>query len=145
MTTIIKQVTSEEIWPIRHQVMWPNEPFDYIKLPADEAGIHFGLWLNEQLISVVSLFIDNKKVGQFRKFATLVEKQGKGYGSQLLHHLFETAQKKGVQKIWCNARVNKTRYYTKFGMEPTAKKFIKNGIDYVVMECSLNNSKQTHQ
>lgn len=137
MTTIIKEITSKETWQIRHQVMWPNEAFDYIKLPADQEGLHFGLWLNEQLISVVSLFIDNKNVGQFRKFATLVEEQGKGYGSQLLHYLFETVQKKGIQKIWCNARVNKTGYYAKFGMEPTDKKFSKNGIDYVVMECSL--------
>lgn len=145
MTTIIKEITSEETWPIRHQVMWPNEPFDYIKLPVDEKGVHFGLWINERLISVVSLFIDNKRVGQFRKFATLVEEQGKGYGSQLLHHLFETAQKKGVQKIWCNARVNKTGYYAKFHMAPTDKKFSKKGIDYIIMEHSLNNSKQTHQ
>lgn len=141
MTTTIKVIPPQETWQIRHQVMWPSEPFDYIKLPADEAGIHFGLSVNEKLIAVVSLFIDNKKVGQFRKFATLVEEQGKGYGSQLLHHLFETAQKKGVQKIWCNARVTKTGYYAKFGMEVTDEKFVKNGMDYVVMECWLNDKK----
>ncbi len=145
MTKIIKAITPQATWPIRHQVMWPNEPFDYIKLPADEAGIHFGLWLNDQLISVVSLFIDDKNVGQFRKFATLVEEQGKGYGSQLLHYLFQTAQKKGVKKIWCNARVNKTGYYAKFRMKPTDKTFNKKGIDYIVMACSLNHSNQTYQ
>ncbi|MFK7983116.1 MAG: GNAT family N-acetyltransferase [Saprospiraceae bacterium] len=137
MHLIIKEISPAATWPIRHQVMWPNESFDYIKLPADENGLHFGLWVDDVLISVVSLFIE-EGVGQFRKFATLVEEQGKGYGRQLLQHLFKTAQQKGVQKIWCNARITKTAYYGKFGMEVTDEKFIKNGMEYVVMECWLN-------
>ena len=133
MNTIIKAITPQETWPIRHKVMWPEEPFDYIKLPEDTEGLHFGLWVDDMLISVVSLFI-KKEIGQFRKFATLVDKQGKGYGSQLLHHLIEIAKTKKVKKIWCNARVTKAAYYTKFDMEITNCRFSKNGIDYVVME-----------
>ena len=139
MHPIIKAISPQETWPIRHKVMWPNESFEYIKLPTDESGFHFGLWVNEALVSVISLFIE-KDIGQFRKFATLVEAQGKGYGSQLLHHLMEMAKEKKVKRIWCNARVTKTAYYAKFGMEVTKKKFIKNGIEYVVMERWLKTS-----
>ncbi len=133
MSIIIKEISSEETWPIRHKAMWPNESFDYIKLPADEKGLHLGLWVKDTLVSVVSIFIENE-VGQFRKFATLVEEQGKGYGSQLLHYLMEVAKKRQVKRIWCNARITKTDYYAKFGMEITTTKFVKNGMDYVVME-----------
>ena len=133
MNTLIKEITPQETWPIRHQVMWPDEPFDYIKLPTDNKGTHFGLWANGKLVSVVSLFIE-EEIGQFRKFATLVTEQGKGYGSQLLHHLIETAKSKNVKCIWCNARTNKIIYYAKFGMKATNKKFVKNGVEYVVME-----------
>jgi len=133
MSPIIKAITPQATWPIRHKVMWPNESFDYIKLPADEKGVHFGLWVDDTLVSVVSLFI-KKDIGQFRKFATLVDKQGKGYGSQLLHYLMEAAAKRHLKKIWCNARVSKSTYYTKFGMERTKERFVKNGMQYVVME-----------
>lgn len=66
---------------LRHEVMWPDEDFDYIKLKDDDAGIHFGLFKENMLISVVSLFVD-KDEAQFRKFATLKSEQGKGYGSR---------------------------------------------------------------
>ncbi len=130
---IIKEITAQETWPIRHQVMWPNESFDYIKLPNDELGLHFGLYVENKLVSVISLFII-RNFGQFRKFATVAEAQGKGYGSQLLHYLMATANDRSIKKIWCNARVTKTAYYAKFGMQTTTTQFTKNGIDYVVME-----------
>lgn len=133
MTPIIRPITAAETWPIRHQVMWPDQPFDYIKLPADAQGLHFGLWLDEQLVSVISLYI-KKDVGQFRKFATLTNQQGKGYGRQLLAYLLTTATEKGVSKIWCNARVEKVQFYAKFGFITTNNRFNKKGIDYVVME-----------
>lgn len=46
----------------------------------------------------------------------------------------EVARKRQVKKIWCNARITKTAYYAKFGMEITDEKFSKNGMEYVVME-----------
>lgn len=82
MSMIIREISPQETWPIRHKVMWPNESFEYVKLPIDEKGLHLGLWANDTLVSVVSLFMI-KEMGQFRKFATLVEEQGKGYGRQL--------------------------------------------------------------
>ena len=56
MRKIIKAIPPQATWPIRHRVMWPNEPFDYIKLPADETGTHFGLWLNLCFMTIDELF-----------------------------------------------------------------------------------------
>lgn len=71
---------------------------------------------------------------QFRKFATLKEYQGKGFGSELLNELMIISEKEQFSKIWCNARINKIDYYSNFGMIETNKQFIKGGIGYVIME-----------
>ncbi|MCM4172130.1 GNAT family N-acetyltransferase [Arenibacter sp. TNZ] len=113
--------------------MWPNMPLNYIILPNDEQGIHFGLFLNDVLVSVVSLFIKNKEA-QFRKLATAKTAQGKGYGSQLLSYIIAYAEDNKVSKIWCNARMDKKDFYLRFGFEVTNKVFSKHEIDYIVME-----------
>ncbi|WP_420581361.1 GNAT family N-acetyltransferase [Reichenbachiella sp.] len=129
----ISEIAPEETFNIRHQVMWPNRPIDYIKLSNDNQGKHYGLFINGQLISVISLFIENQQA-QFRKFATLNEHQGKGFGSQLLQHVFFLAEQQQFKRIWCNARTDKSSFYTKFGMKETDNTFKKGGIDYVIME-----------
>ena len=129
----IVQITSEETLSIRHKVMWPNKPIDYVQLTNDAEGKHFGYFTNDILISVISLFVENNEA-QFRKFATLKEFQGKGFGSELLNELMRISAKEQLSKIWCNARINKIDYYSKFGMKETNNQFIKGGISYVIME-----------
>lgn len=131
----IKKIPYQSTWLIRHQVMWPNKPFDYIKLEADEEGLHYGLYIGKELVSIISLFIDSSsKEAQFRKFATLEIYQGKGYGTALMKHLFSELAVLNVERIWCNARVNKATFYERFGMIKTEETFVKGGIGYVVME-----------
>ncbi len=132
-STKIKQIPLSKVLPIRHQVMWPDKPFEYIMLPNDDRGSHFGLFINGEIIAVISLFIENNKA-QFRKFATLVIHQGKGFGTMLLKRIVIIAQEEGVKKIWCNARVEKSKFYERFGLKSTDKTFEKGGIHYVIME-----------
>ena len=113
--------------------MWPDKHKDYVKLSNDNEGNHFGLFQNKKLISVVSLFISNEEA-QFRKFATLVDYQGKGFGTLLLQEVFQIVKNRGLKKIWCNARTNKTSFYKRFDMATTNSKFKKGGINYVIME-----------
>ena len=133
---MIKAIKAQETLRIRHEVMWPNQALDYVKLANDEAGLHYGLFDRNTLVSVVSLFVDGESA-QFRKLATLHEHQGKGHGSQLLSHVFEEAADLGVKRLWCNARKNKAHFYQRFGMEETEEVFTKGGIEYVVMEISI--------
>lgn len=129
---VIKPIKAIDTIAIRHEVMWPNKPQAYVVLPNDNEGLHFGLFLNQTLVSVVSLFTEENTL-QFRKFATLQAHQGKGYGSQLLIHVFEYAKNKHYKKIWCNARKDKTAFYEKFGLNETKETFVKGGITYVIM------------
>lgn len=132
-TISIEKIPAEETWSIRHKVMWPEQPLDFVKLENDEEGQHFGLFTDEKLVSVVSLFIENNEM-QFRKFATLQEYQGKGFGTQLLSEIIRIAAQEKVSKIWCNARYTKADYYKKFGIKLTETTFTKAGVDYVIME-----------
>lgn len=117
--------------------MWPDKPLDYVKLNDDLEGIHFGLFLNDKLVSVVSLFIKNE-IAQFRKLATESEFQRKGLATELINCVFHYCQQRQVSKIWCNARQEKVDFYNKFQMTSTDNRFRKGGIDYVVMECIFN-------
>ena len=132
----IKKITKDKAWELRHKVMWPDKDFDYIKLEDDDLGIHFGLFKENILISVISLFI-SKEECQFRKFATLQQEQGKGYGSTLLDYVIMEAKKRGLKRIWCNARKNKVNFYKRFSLQETNDNFIKEDKSYVIMEKDL--------
>lgn len=129
----IIEITAEETLKIRHKVMWPNRLIDYVRLENDNRGRHFGLFINDKMIAVISLFIVNNEA-QFRKFATLTDYQGKGFGSVLLKEIMNIIKANNIHKVWCNARIDKSNYYAKFGMTTTENKFVKGGIEYVIME-----------
>ncbi|MGD6956566.1 GNAT family N-acetyltransferase [Rossellomorea aquimaris] len=133
METTIRKVDKEQVWELRHKVMWTHKDYDYIKLEDDHLAIHFGLFKEDILISVISLFINNEE-GQFRKFTTVEQEQGKGYGSVLLNYVLKEAKIYGVKRIWCNARKNKVNFYKKFGLQETHSSFIKEGKSYIIME-----------
>lgn len=138
----IKEITAAETWPIRHKVMWPNKPLEFVILPNDEEGFHYGVFEKERLVSVISLFRsenpDEKNIGQFRKFATDKDFQGKGYGSKLLEYLMKQAKSLNIKYLFCSARVNAISLYEKFGMKVTSDVVRKNGKDFVKMEIVLN-------
>ena len=133
----IEQVPAYVVWPIRHKVMYPQEDFDFVKLPDDERGTHLALFAGNDLLSVISLFQKDSDL-QFRKFATKQEFQGRGYGSELLRHVIQYARQQGTTRIWCNARTSAIVFYSKFGFRPANKTFTKNGIDYTVMELRIS-------
>lgn len=129
----IKEIEASETWPLRHKVMWPNKPLDFVVFPNDDEGLHFGLFEKDILVSVISLFINGKE-GQFRKFATDDYFQGRGYGTRLLNHLICEAKKLNIKSLKCNARMTAIEFYQRFGMKVVSDIVRKNGKDYVMME-----------
>lgn len=132
-TLKISRITPEEAWPIRHRVMWPGHPSDFVKVDEDPDGLHYGLFVKKELVSIVSLFVKDGKA-QFRKFATEIPHQGRGYGTCLLNYLIEQVASMPVSSLWCNARVEKAAYYERFGFRKTERTYEKGGIPFVVME-----------
>lgn len=132
----IKAIQPSETWQIRHDVMWPDQPFEYVQLKEDDLGFHFGTFEKDKLVAIVSCFFSEDEM-QFRKLATLEEYQGKGIASALLQYIFSFAKTKNVTKIWCNARSNKKSFYEKLGMEATGKIFVKEGQEFIIMKILL--------
>lgn len=129
----IAAIKASQTWQIRHEVMWPDQAFEFVQLEEDNLGLHFGVFDQEKLVSIVSCFISNDEM-QFRKLATLEAYQGKGIGSILLKYILDLAKDKGLKKVWCNARTNKKSFYEKFGMIDTYKTFTKAGQEFNIME-----------
>ncbi|KIA97522.1 GNAT family acetyltransferase [Flavobacterium sp. KMS] len=133
---IIKEIQALETWGIRHKVMWPDMPFEFVQLKEDDLGVHFGLYNESELVAIVSCFGDNEEM-QFRKLATLTEQQGQGYATKLLEYILQRAKTNGIKRVWCNARVNKKSFYEKFGLIDTQITFFKSGQEFTIMEVRL--------
>jgi len=132
----IRDVPLEIAWAMRKQVMYPGETIDFVKLEDDISGKHWGLYVDDQIVSVISVF-ERNRVMQFRKFATVAHMQRKGYGTSLLHHVVQWAETNGMKRIWCNARKSATGFYEKFGMIQHGQGWVKNGIEFIKMEKNL--------
>jgi predicted GNAT family N-acyltransferase len=117
--------------------MYPGEKMDAVKLADDIDGIHFGLFVQNRLVSVVSWFRRNEQEAQFRKMATLEEFRNSGYGTRLMKYVIEFSRDENINKLWCNARVDATNFYNRLGFEASGERVTKNGIDYVTMSCHL--------
>ncbi|MCV9926339.1 GNAT family N-acetyltransferase [Flavobacterium sp. LS1R49] len=130
---IIKEIPASQTWEIRHRVMWPDKPLEFVQLEEDDLGIHFGLFAGAELVAIISCFEDHEEM-QFRKLATLTEEQGRGYATLLLEHILLRARNNGIKRVWCNARVNKKEFYEKIGLIDTHITFFKSEQEYTIME-----------
>ncbi len=132
----IEQIPAAMTWHLRQEVMYPDFELEQVKLPDDEDGIHFGLFDQNQLISVISTFQQGAEM-QLRKFATRNEFQGQGYGKQLFEYVLDFSKSKKVKRIWMNARTNVSGLYERYGFQKTEQTYFKDGYDFVIMEIYL--------
>ncbi|KAN0038920.1 hypothetical protein ACTA71_001112 [Dictyostelium dimigraforme] len=145
MNVIIKECNYNDILELRRNVMYPEKDLEYVKVENDQdkSGntIHLGLYENEneKPISIVSLFLSKEENEmQFRKFATKVDCQNKGYGTMLLSYVINYAKTNSIKRIWCNARTEKSDFYIKkFNFNPTNQKYIKDGREFIILERTL--------
>ncbi|UOQ53228.1 GNAT family N-acetyltransferase [Hymenobacter cellulosivorans] len=132
----IRRITPEQTYVLRHAVLWPDKPLDYVKVENDAAGHHFGAFCGQELVSVISLFVEEKQA-RFRKFATAPEWQKQGIGSQLLQRVIEEARQLGASALWCDARQDAAAFYRRFGMTGEEPVFYKGDIPYQRMSVGL--------
>lgn len=130
---IITEVPYHDVLTMRQQVMYPDKDTEFVKLSDDDRALHIGVYEKDELVSVMSIFLHGRDV-QFRKLATRNDMQGKGFASALMQWLIDYANDMKLNRLWCNARINATGFYSKFGYEETDERFSKNGYEYVVME-----------
>lgn len=140
----IKRISPAATLPLRQKILWPSKPLSFSQIVEDDDGQHFGLFRDDAMLSVISLFTcPELKSAQFRKFATETTEQGKGFGSILLNHVIGEASSQGCKILWCNARVTAFPFYKRIGFEITSKNFEKEGVEYVQMSLILSSWPQS--
>jgi len=132
----IKEINWKDTVPVRHEVLWPNKPPEFCHIPKDDEGWHFGVYIDDELSSVASVYPDGKSA-RLRKFATLQEYQGQGIGSALLNHILSFVKEKETKYFWCDARESAIGFYERFGMRREGECFYKSNIPYYKMGIAL--------
>ncbi len=135
-TLSIRAITPEQTYPLRHSVLWPDKPLDYVKVDNDSEGYHVGAFLHDDLVAVISLFVDGQ-TARFRKFAASPAHQRRGIGTQLLNHTIAEARRLGATTLWCDARLDAADFYRRFGMKAVSDVFYKGPIPYARFEMVL--------
>lgn len=134
MLTHIRPITVDDCLWLRHKVLWPQFPLDYSRVEGDEQAQHFGLFLDDTLISCLSVFTLNVGEYQIRKFATDTDHQHQGHGTKLMRHTLDALESQGTHSISLNARLTASPFYAQFGFQAVGAVYYKEEIAYVVME-----------
>ena len=132
----IQPIAHEQTYPLRHSVLWPDKPLDYVKVDNDPDGYHFGAFLDDQLVAVISLFVDGQ-TARFRKFAADPDYQHQGIGTKLLTYVIEESRRLGATSLWCDARLDSADFYRRFDMKAVSEVFYKGPISYAKFSLTL--------
>jgi predicted GNAT family N-acyltransferase len=119
----VKKITYLETFPVRSAVLRQGKPIEtcFFLGDDDQETIHFGLFHENNLIGVASIFkIRNENFEQniqfqLRGMAVLSEYQGLGCGNLILEEVCAFLQTKKAEVLWFNARENAVPFYQNFG------------------------------
>ncbi len=128
----VKPLHWDETIDVRHKVLWPNKTPEYCIVEGDEDALHFGVFIENKLVCVASIYVDGKSA-RLRKFATLIEFQGKGIGSFMIKFLLAKLKELEISFFWFDARESATEFYKKFGFTIEGERFYKEDIPYYKM------------
>lgn len=132
----IIRISWEQTIPLRHSVLWPNKPPEYCHVDGDINGLHFGAFINEELVCVASVYLNLNKA-RLRKFATDVRYQNQGVGSKMLNHIVQSLKNSQAEFFGCDARESALGFYKRFDMHKCSERFYKANVPYFKMEVSL--------
>lgn len=138
MKVQILQITAAATLPLRHPVLWPDHPVDFSRVEGDESALHFGAFMREELVCVLSLFEDGGSM-RIRKFATRRDCQGNGIGTRMMHHALIQAKTRGAERVWLSARTSAMPFYERFGFAAFGDPSLKQGQPYRKMQLDLKD------
>ena len=150
-TLHIRQITAGLTEELRHLVLWPDKPLNYVRLDEDKHGYHFGAFVPSQdkPVAVISVFFEpippvgdtttgnHGTSARFRKFACHPEFRRQGIGTSLLRYAASYCSSKGAAVLWCDARLSSSQWYEKRGLIPFGDTFFKDTVEYTRMKMVL--------
>jgi ribosomal protein S18 acetylase RimI-like enzyme len=127
----IKEITSKETYAVRQPVLRKGKPIESCIFDGDdlETTHHFGLFDNENLIGIISLFkkintiFAEQNQAQIRGMAVLETHKKMGFGEALVRHCETYCNENKVDLIWFNARTAAVGFYQKMNYHPLGKPF----------------------
>jgi len=132
----IKAVSWEQTISLRHKVLWPDKAPEYCHVEGDNDGLHFGAFINNELICVASVYLESDKA-RLRKFATDVRFQDQGIGSNMLTFIIRSLKETQAKVFWCDARESALGFYKRFEMQICSERFYKAEVAYFKMEVAV--------
>jgi ribosomal protein S18 acetylase RimI-like enzyme len=120
---ILKEITALATYPVRHPVLRKGKPIETCSFDNDDNSTtkHFGLFDNDELKGVVSVFekknlvFNETKQFQIRGMAVLESAQGYGFGKMLMLEAEKYCKTENEAIIWFNARENAVGFYENMG------------------------------
>ena len=138
----IKQIPSKDTFAVRLPVLRPGKPVESCIFEGDDlpSTVHFGIFDNENLAGIVSVFeaatplLPQQKQFQLRGMAVLDTYQKKGLGDLLVKAAEDYIKSAQAETIWFNAREIAVGFYDKMGYKITGDPFTISdiGIHYVM-------------
>lgn len=127
----VKKITYLDTFPVRSVVLRQGKPIETCFFLGDDAEetTHFGLFDDEKLIGVASVFkvknenFETNNQFQLRGMAILSEYQGLGFGNLLLKEVCKFVATKNAEVLWFNARENAVKFYKNHGFSVQGDSF----------------------
>lgn len=137
----IKEISSAETYAVRQPILRKGRQIEdcIFSHDDDDSTFHLGLFLENELIGVVTFIKKEKKEFsgnqyQLRGMAVLKEYQNNGYGKLMLNKGQEIIKARKGHVIWCNAREIAVSFYKRNGFKIIGKPFVipKIGLHFVM-------------
>lgn len=127
----IREITTEETYPIRHTILRPHQPFENCKYETDylDTSFHMGAFYDGKLVSIASFCeeihpeLNSGKQYRLRAMATLPEFRKQNIGSSIVNDAESKLRKKNIDYLWCKGRTEVQSYYKKLGFVPFGEVF----------------------
>jgi predicted GNAT family N-acyltransferase len=144
----IQNIPTFLTFAVRQPVLREGKPIESCRFDGDdlETTSHFGLYLDEKITSVVSVFksknaiFSSESQFQIRGMAVLTQFQRKGFGQSLVKHCEEHIINQNGTLIWFNAREKAVSFYEKLGYQKVGNPFsiADIGIHYIMKKKLAN-------
>jgi ribosomal protein S18 acetylase RimI-like enzyme len=145
---VIRAIKPGETILLRRELLRPDRPLSESVFAGDddEATEHWGIFLNDTLIAVASLYQEplpqspDPHAWRLRGMAVSPAFQGQGYGRQLLDRCLQSVADNGGRVLWCNARTSAVGFYQRARFKISGIEFVIPGVGpHYVMLRSVEN------
>jgi predicted GNAT family N-acyltransferase len=127
----VKTISPKDTYELRYKVLWPHKKYNECSLDIDDLDttFHVGVELNDRMVSVGTFLeqthkeFPHKKQYRLRAMATDPLTRGKGYGKFVIDFATTILQEKGVDLLWCDARLVAVPFYHKLGFKTKGEQY----------------------